>query len=116
MTTETRFKNLITPSDGERNSLNFSRKGIYMVYVNLEFRSLDRCPSHPVLIRLRRKTGKTIFTDIVFHKEGLLVAQPKSYTSFVRLKAHDSLYFQISDTSTLEKDWKSNVVGGVMIS
>lgn len=112
--TETRFKDI--DYNANTNSLQFLRKGLYMVYVNLEFRSLERCHANPVTFHLKDRTGRTIITDTIFHKEGLIVAQPKSYLTFVRLKSRDSLYFQISDTSTLESDWKSNVIGGVFIS
>lgn len=86
-----------------------------MIYVHVEFRSLDRCSKSRNEVNIQEK-GHLIVSDSIGHKEGPLVCQPKVYSVFVKLKESSSLSVNIPDTSFLESHWKSNMIGGVLVS
>ncbi|CAC5385540.1 unnamed protein product [Mytilus coruscus] len=110
-----KLRSLLTNRKSYTNELTVQTSGLYMIYVHVEFRSLDRCQRSRNEVNIQEKEH-VIVSDSIGHKEGPLVCQPKVYSVFVKLKESSSLSVNIPDTSFLESHWKSNMIGGVLVS
>ncbi|VDI19007.1 Hypothetical predicted protein [Mytilus galloprovincialis] len=110
-----KLRSLLTNRNSNTNELTIQTSGLYMIYVHAEFRSLDRCSKSRNEVNIQEK-GHLIVSDSIGHKAGPLVCQPTVYSVFVKLKESSSLSVNIPDTSFLESHWKSNMIGGVLVS